>query len=313
MRIDRVLRQGSVARIVGSGVAAAGLTFIGLGTAGVGTIIGGAAATNHCTAAAAIAKGIPSKVISNDQGTCDFAGNSTTMPALGYIAFNVSSGGTTTLEDILQSDGNDHDFYVGTYMLSFSNIVDHTNSANAVSTAAGTYTLAPGIDEGESGGLASSYPTEPAVTGALPTISGTAGDEVTAAYQVQFSTSMPQESFSSEKNDIFFNRGGTQESQAASASVLLLGIDSSTSSTTSSTASTTSSDTPSTSTTTSSTGSTTSTASTTSSDTPGTSTTTSSTGSTTSTASTTSSDQPGTSSTTTSGASTTGAVPALPF
>jgi hypothetical protein len=241
MRIGSALRKGSAARITGSAIAAAGLTFLGLGTAGVGTITGGASSPNHCTAADVLAKGgSSSKVISNDQGTCDVAGNTTTLPAFGYVAFQLSSGGTTTLRDILQSDGNDHDFYVGTYTLSFSNLVDQTHSANAVTTTSGTYTLAPGADEGETGGLASTYPTEPAVTGTLPTISGIAGDEVTAAYEVQFSATGPQETYQSEKNDIFFNQGADQESQAASESVTFLGIDSTTTSTTSSTPTTSS-------------------------------------------------------------------------
>jgi hypothetical protein len=217
------------------------MTFIGLGTAGIGTITGGASSPNHCTAADVLAKGgSSSKVISNDQGTCDVAGNTTTLPAFGYVAFQLSSGGTTTLTDILQSDGNDHDFYVGTYTLSFSNLVDQTHSTSAVTTTSGTYTLAPGADEGETGGLASTYPTEPAVTGTLPAISGIAGDKVTAAYEVQFSATGPQETYHSEKNDIFFNQGADQESQAGSDSVTFLGIDSTTSSTTSSTPTTSS-------------------------------------------------------------------------
>jgi hypothetical protein len=240
MRIGSVLRRGSAARITGSAIAAAGMTFIGLGTAGIGTITGGASSPNHCTAAEALAKGVPSVVISTDPGTCDVSGNSTTLPALGYVTFDLSSGGTTTVQDILQSVGNDHDYFVGTYTVSFSNVVDQTNAANTVSTTSGTYALAAGTDEGETGDLASTFPTEPSVTGTLPTISGTAGDEVTAAYEVQFTASGPQESYSSEKNDVFFNRGATQETQAASEAVKLLGIDSTTSSTTSSTPTTSS-------------------------------------------------------------------------
>lgn len=45
MRLGGVLRKGSVARTTGAAIAAAGVMFIGLGTAGVGTITGGATTT----------------------------------------------------------------------------------------------------------------------------------------------------------------------------------------------------------------------------------------------------------------------------
>jgi LPXTG-motif cell wall-anchored protein len=218
--------KGSARRGAGIAVGAASIVFIGLGTSGVGATARTATGSNNCTASDAMNKGDPGKVISNDQGTCDIAGNSTSNPASGYIAFDIAAGGTTDLVDLFQSVGNDQDAYVGGYALTLSDCVDHANAANAVSTVAGAYTLAggpnpPSEDDSE---VAATYPTEPSVSGTLATVSGTAGDEVTCAYVVSFSGSVPSDSFPSGRNDIWFNKGsGSEYAHTASNSVKLFG------------------------------------------------------------------------------------------
>lgn len=68
-----------------------------MGTSGVRAT---ATTTNNCTAQDALNKGDTGKVISNDQGTCDVADNSTSNPTYGNIAFSVAAGGTTDLVDL---------------------------------------------------------------------------------------------------------------------------------------------------------------------------------------------------------------------
>jgi hypothetical protein len=105
--------KGSARRGAGIAVGAASIVFIGVGTSGVSATGRSATTTNNCTAQAALNKGDTGKVISNDQGTCDVAANSTSNPAYGYIAFSVAADGTTDLVDLFQSVGSDQDFYVG--------------------------------------------------------------------------------------------------------------------------------------------------------------------------------------------------------
>src|ERR1700693_4464087 len=216
--------KGSARRGAGIAVGSASLVFIGVGASDV-PATAGSATTNNCTAQDALNKGDPGKVISNDQGTCDIAGNSSSNPASGYIAFDVAAGGTTSLVDLLQSVGSDQDFYVGTYALSLSDCVDHTTAANAVTAGAGAYTLAGGPSPSTEDGteVAATYPTEPSVSGSLATVSGTAGDEVTCAYVVSFTGSVPADSFPSGRNDIWFNDGSSEYAHTASNSVKLFG------------------------------------------------------------------------------------------
>ncbi|MFZ2033176.1 MAG: hypothetical protein WAW53_05420, partial [Candidatus Dormiibacterota bacterium] len=218
--------KGSARRGAGIAIGAASIVFIGVGTSSVGATARTAAVANHCTAQDAMNKGNPGKVISNDQGTCDVAGNSTSNPASGYIAFDIAAGGTTDAIDLLQSVGKDQDFYVGGYALALSDCVDHTNAAHAVTAVAGAYSLAAGPNPAseDDSEVAATYPTEPSVSGTLARVSGTAGDEVTCAYVVTFTGSVPAESFPSGRNDIWFNNGaGSEYTHTASNSVKLFG------------------------------------------------------------------------------------------
>jgi hypothetical protein len=78
-----------------------------------------------------------------------------------------------------------------------------------VTPVSGTYSLAGGPRPSSEDGteVAATHPHEPGVSGSLATVTGTAGDEVTCAYTVSFSGSVPPESFPSGRNDIWFNAG----------------------------------------------------------------------------------------------------------